>query len=34
MVSDVEVVVVHLLLADAADPSLFVVLAFACNTFQ
>ena len=32
--ADVEVVVVHLSLADVADPALVVVPALACNIFQ
>jgi len=34
MVADVEVMVVHLLLADVANLALIVVLALACNIFQ
>jgi len=33
MVANVEVVVVHLLLADVANRALVVVSAFACNIF-
>ena len=34
MVADVEVVVVHLLLANVANPALVVVPSLACNIFQ